>query len=172
MSDVPEGTITEVLDWVGDDPERARAALDAEYASSNPRSTLITQLEAKEAPETEADAEAEDGDDTEPEADPEDEPEVESFDQPAPDVSIDLSDASVFVGKMHVRDETVVVPDGVELKPSPGQSWPIVASQTEYFQVIGATNAVALVINGDGHFFNQQQTIALMGALTRAATGL
>lgn len=171
MSDVPEGTITEVLDWVGDDPERARAALDAEYASSNPRSTLITQLEAKEAPETEAEPEPDSEADSEAEADTEDEPEVNTFNVPA-DVNIDLSDASVFVGKMHVRDETVVVPDGVELKPSPGQSWPIVGSQTEYFQVVGATNGVALVIGGDGHFFNQQQTIALMGALTRASTGL
>jgi hypothetical protein len=43
--DVPQGTIAEVLAWVGDDRERAQAALDAEYEGAI-RSTLIAQLEA------------------------------------------------------------------------------------------------------------------------------
>lgn len=41
---VPEGTVAEVLDWVGDDPGRARAALDAERTGAN-RSSLINQIE-------------------------------------------------------------------------------------------------------------------------------
>lgn len=41
---VPEGTIAEVLAWVGSDPDRAQQALDAERAGQN-RSTLITQLQ-------------------------------------------------------------------------------------------------------------------------------
>lgn len=42
---VPEGTITDVLAWVGSDPKRARRALSAEQAGQN-RSTLITALQA------------------------------------------------------------------------------------------------------------------------------
>src|SRR3954447_17367958 len=41
---VPQGTVAEVLDWVGQDPARARAALDAECAGAN-RSSLINQIE-------------------------------------------------------------------------------------------------------------------------------
>src|SRR3954464_12284366 len=41
---VPQGTVAEVLDWVGQDPGRARAALDAECAGAN-RSSLINQIE-------------------------------------------------------------------------------------------------------------------------------
>jgi hypothetical protein len=37
-----------VLVWVGDDPERARQALDAERAGQH-RSTLITELERRAA---------------------------------------------------------------------------------------------------------------------------
>ena len=39
----PEGTVKEIVAWVGDDPARARAALVAEPAP--PRKSLITQLE-------------------------------------------------------------------------------------------------------------------------------
>lgn len=41
---VPQGTVAEVLEWVGQDPARARAALDAECAGAN-RSSLINQIE-------------------------------------------------------------------------------------------------------------------------------
>jgi hypothetical protein len=41
----PEGTVDEVLEWVGGDPEKAQRALDAENESDSPRSTLVTQLE-------------------------------------------------------------------------------------------------------------------------------
>ena len=40
-----DGTVADVLDWVGDDPELAQAALDAEEDRSKPRVTLIDQLE-------------------------------------------------------------------------------------------------------------------------------
>lgn len=41
---VPDGTIAEVLDWVGDDLDRARVALDAEQAAKKPRTTLVGAL--------------------------------------------------------------------------------------------------------------------------------
>lgn len=40
----PQETVAEVLDRVGDDPDLARAALDAEQASDKPRSTLVDRL--------------------------------------------------------------------------------------------------------------------------------
>jgi hypothetical protein len=42
---VPEGSIKNVLAWVGDDRTKAQAALDAENATSDPRTTLVTKLE-------------------------------------------------------------------------------------------------------------------------------
>lgn len=38
-------TAAEVLEWVGDDPERAVEALEVEQAKDKPRSTLVKQLE-------------------------------------------------------------------------------------------------------------------------------
>lgn len=43
-ADVPDGTAKDVLDWVGDDPDRARQALDAEQGREKPRSTLVATL--------------------------------------------------------------------------------------------------------------------------------
>lgn len=42
----PDGTVQDVLDWVGDDPDRAQTALDAEQAGQN-RATLIAELEKR-----------------------------------------------------------------------------------------------------------------------------
>jgi hypothetical protein len=42
---VPDGTKDEILGWVGDDPARAAAALEAERSRENPRSTLVAALE-------------------------------------------------------------------------------------------------------------------------------
>lgn len=41
----PDGTSTEVKEWVGDDPQRAQAALDKEQANEKPRSTLTEDLQ-------------------------------------------------------------------------------------------------------------------------------
>lgn len=40
------GTVDEILGDVGDDSERASAALSAELARDKPRSTLVSKLEA------------------------------------------------------------------------------------------------------------------------------
>lgn len=44
VDEVPDGPADKVLAWVGDDPERALAALLAEQARDKPRATLIDQL--------------------------------------------------------------------------------------------------------------------------------
>jgi len=44
--EVPEGSIKDVLAWVGTDATKAQAALDAENKASDPRSSLISKLEA------------------------------------------------------------------------------------------------------------------------------
>lgn len=41
--DVPEGSIKEVLAWVGEDVDKAKAALEAEEAGEN-RKTLVAKL--------------------------------------------------------------------------------------------------------------------------------
>lgn len=42
--DVPAGTMADVLAWVGDDKERARAAVKAEKARPDPRTSLLAKL--------------------------------------------------------------------------------------------------------------------------------
>lgn len=44
-AEVFDGTIKEVLEWVGDDKEKAQEIYDAETAKDKPRQTLITHLE-------------------------------------------------------------------------------------------------------------------------------
>ena len=42
---VPEGSIADVREWVGYDPERAKAALVREHAADRPRTGLLEALE-------------------------------------------------------------------------------------------------------------------------------
>lgn len=43
-SEVPEGTIDEVMAWVGDSPDRAQRAVEAEETSGKPRTKLLKAL--------------------------------------------------------------------------------------------------------------------------------
>jgi len=43
--EVPTGTTAEILKWVGDDKDRAQAALDEEQKADRPRSGLTGELE-------------------------------------------------------------------------------------------------------------------------------
>jgi hypothetical protein len=45
LEEVPEGSIAVVREWVGYDPERAKAALLREHAADKPRSGLVEALE-------------------------------------------------------------------------------------------------------------------------------
>lgn len=42
--EVPEGTTAEILGWVGDDQDRAQAALDKEEEDDSPRKGLTSEL--------------------------------------------------------------------------------------------------------------------------------
>lgn len=57
---VPKGSTKEVLEWVGDDPEKALLALEAEQADEKPRKGLVSELEdlvqGPEAPAGEVEA--------------------------------------------------------------------------------------------------------------------
>lgn len=46
-STVPQGSVDEVLSWVGDDQDRARNALAVENSKSSPRTTLVRELERR-----------------------------------------------------------------------------------------------------------------------------
>jgi len=43
--ELPEGTTAEILEWVGDNPTRARKALAAERKTDDPRVTLVEPLQ-------------------------------------------------------------------------------------------------------------------------------
>lgn len=43
--EIPEGNISELKDWVGDDKDRAQLVLDDENSQDNPRKTLVKHLE-------------------------------------------------------------------------------------------------------------------------------
>lgn len=45
ITDILTRSVGDVVEWVGDDPERARAALAAETGARRPRSTLVAHLE-------------------------------------------------------------------------------------------------------------------------------
>ncbi len=45
--DVPEGSVAEVLAWVGNDSARASRALHVEYQKYTPRTTLVNELEKR-----------------------------------------------------------------------------------------------------------------------------
>lgn len=45
--EVPDGSIREILTWVGDDQERALEALRAERARPTPRKTLVNELKGR-----------------------------------------------------------------------------------------------------------------------------
>lgn len=47
VSEVPDGSTSDVLTWVGDDSGRARAAIEVERKKPQPRRSLITQLSAR-----------------------------------------------------------------------------------------------------------------------------
>ena len=50
-ADVPDGTSAEVLDWVGEDMQRAQIALNKERANDEPREALVTKLQKILSPE-------------------------------------------------------------------------------------------------------------------------
>jgi hypothetical protein len=45
--EVPEGSVREILAWVGDDHERATEALRVEQARETPRKSLVRELEGR-----------------------------------------------------------------------------------------------------------------------------
>ena len=46
VDDVPTGKVAKILNWIGDDPVRARLALDAEEASGKPRAGVVRVAES------------------------------------------------------------------------------------------------------------------------------
>jgi hypothetical protein len=62
---IPVGTAVQILDWAGDDAEKATAALERERAAERPRTSLIERLEAAQRRAEKAeDEESENGEST------------------------------------------------------------------------------------------------------------
>lgn len=173
---VPEGTVSDVLAWVGDSPTRAQAALDYEYEGQE-RSTLITRLEAIASDDYEEDPPVSTGADETlpPEGDLEDQ--APAPEQPV-DVNVDSNAASTIIGPIHVRDADVEVPLDADLTPQPGRDDEnaeprgIPALQVEFFQAVSATNGIVLALNGTAFVFNPQLAATLKGALDKMVAGL
>jgi hypothetical protein len=145
---VPIGTVAEMLDWVGDDPDRADLALQAEYTGQQ-RSTLIAQLEAiatKEAT-TMTDSTTE---------------EVELAPGPEPpDVFVDPEDTSTTVLN------TVTAHSEVEVEDVP--------SDGAIVESIGgavAPHGFVLVLNGEAFVFSPQLTASLQMTVNSAIAGV
>jgi hypothetical protein len=161
MSDVPDGTVTEVLAWVGDDPDRAEAALEAERLGAG-RTTLMSRLEAIADEEDEM----------------ADEDTTVDEDAPGPEapveVSFDLLDEAVTVGPVHVRDSDVEPAPSLDEDADPeAETLPVEVVQVESFQALSGTNGFAVAINGaETYAFNDQMTVALKSALDQAIAGL
>ena len=155
-------TIAEVLEQVGDDPQRAEEALVAELAGAN-RSTLIAQLEDiinQEAPVSDPEA-------TEP---------VEAEEVPAPEppaeVELFAEDSGTVIGPVHVRDADVEAPDAIAADPEAEEPEAIDGEQVESIQGVGGTNAFALALNGQVYLFNAQMVGALKQAVDQAVAGM
>lgn len=165
---VPEGTMQDVLDWVGSDPARANEALDAEEAGAN-RSTLITKLEAiASEPEEAAVTDAITTDEA-----------VETGEAPGPvppeNLTVDLSTGTI--GAIHVRDSDVEVPADSDVTPKESddpdaEPEMVEGEQVEFFQVAGANNGAIIAINGQVFVFTPNLTASLKTAVDRAVAGL
>jgi len=156
---VPEGTVQDVLDWVGDDPERAQEALDAEQAGAG-RSTLIAKLEAIASPTMEDEMSAGANETLPVEGD--EDALAPGPEQPV-DIEIDLADPGTTISAPHVRDADVDADDVraqvAELED--GEQLPAAGVQVESLQSAAATNGLALLINGELYLFNDQMTATL-----------
>jgi hypothetical protein len=184
---VPTGTVQDVLDWVGDDPERAQEALVAERDGQN-RSTLVSQLESISCggdddetgtgPMTASTTDASTSGETPETAGginetPDDDEDGELW-PPVPDLVIDANDQGVHFTTIHLRDSEVEVPEGADLRPDPDgdDEQPIEADEVEFFQLAGNTRGIILAINGTGFAFGQNMVAALKGALEQGIAGM
>jgi hypothetical protein len=143
---VPDGTVQEVLDWVGDDPDRAERALEAERLGDG-RSTLISKLEAI-ASETKEDNMSD--------ATAEEVEEAPGPEQPT-EIVIDTGDTAVTFGPVHMRDSDVEVDESQVMRA--GED--IEGVQVESLQAAAAINGLALAINGEAFVFSPQMIAVL-----------
>jgi hypothetical protein len=146
MTDVPDGTVQDVLDWVGDDPGRAQAALDAEQAGAQ-RSTLITRLEALAV--------------TDP-----------IIEEPEESEIIMIPGLGTEISAVFVRDADVE-PKG-DLRDEPDRELPIPLAPVETFQTVRSQHGFAVQFNGDGaaFVFTPQLLATLKGEVDKAVAGV
>jgi hypothetical protein len=146
MTDVPDGTVQDVLDWVGDDPGRAQAALDAEQAGAQ-RSTLITRLEALAV--------------TDP-----------IIEEPEESEIIMIPGLGTEISAVFVRDADVE-PKG-DLRDEPDRELPIPLAPVETFQTVRSQHGFAVQFNGDGaaFVFTPQLLATLKGEVDKALAGV
>lgn len=159
--DVPQGTAAEVLDWVGDDPARAQAALDDENAQFAPRTTLVSRLEtiaSKEAPVSETTA------------GPVDAPEGNA---PAPEppkgdeLIVDLLDTATVIGPRNAQTPETEIPadnydnQRAEAIEAEADEALVDAGAVEFFQLASNTGVVVLRFDSVAVLLDANQAVAL-----------
>lgn len=155
MTDVPDGTVQDVLDWVGDDPGRAQAALDAEDAGQQ-RSTLITRLEALAVTDSPADASNA--------TDPTDDPGIIL----TPGLGTEIS--PVFLRDADVEPDSDLRED---VGDGDGETKPIELELVEFFQTVRSQVGFAVAFNaGPTYGFTPQLLAALKGEVDKALAGV
>lgn len=153
MTEVPEGTVNEVMCWVDGDPDRADEALAAERDGQG-RSTLIAQLEAIASKEDDVTDTAEQQEEiTEP---------------PIPDLVLATDSNDVTVGVVHRRAVDVEVPEYDDL----GSVEVIEADPVDYFQTAGSPLGAVFSFNGAAYALSASQVASFKASLDHVLAGL
>lgn len=157
QSEVPDGTVQEVLEWVGDDLARANAAYQVEVIGAG-RSTLITKLEAIASTPKEA----------EPMTDTTTDEATEYVDPPVADIVLNTTANDTTVSVVHRAHADVEVPEYDDLN----QIEEIASDPCEYFQLAGSPRGAVFSFNGGAYALSATQVAAFKAALDTIVSGL
>lgn len=174
VADVPAGTAAEVKHWMGSDPARARAVINAEEASGTPRVTLIAAAEAVIASSIREEAVSES---TAPPTAPEAEEgpafaELEPKQEPG--ISLSLADASTDAYPVEVLTDDVdraAVDVTADFDPDADPE-PIDAEPVTSLQLVAGTPGAVLVINGSPYSFDANGVSTLNRLVNRATAAV
>ena len=168
---VPQGTVADTIAWMGTDPDRAQAVLDAEQAGQQ-RSTLIAAAE-QVADNTPAEADVSEETTTTEEPEVESEAQGMSFDDLEPKapgaslspVGADVSAVEVFDPDVDPADVNITA--GIDYEAEDVGAFegePVTSLQTA-----GGAGGAVVAVNGTSYLFTASQLGTLARQITRAS---
>lgn len=173
VADVPAGTAAEVKHWMGSDPARARAVINAEEASGTPRVTLIAAAEAVIASSQEEAVSETSAPPTAPEQ--EQAPAFEELEpKQEPGISLSLADPSTEAYPVEVLTDDVdreAVDVTADFDPDADPE-PIDAEPVSSLQLVAGTPGAVLVINGSPYSFDANGVSTLNRLVNRATAAV